>query len=118
MIHPTAIVEDGDGTLLGMFTERDALVKLDPVRPQLDAHVSTVMTASPVTVEVDASLATALAKMDEGRFRHLPIVRDGDQIVGLVSVRDILTWVSLHYPDAVQNLPPKPPRGQSRRWGG
>jgi CBS domain-containing protein len=113
-----ALVEDGKGTLLGIFTERDVLLKLDPADPSLDQPVSSVMTANPVTVQVGASLTRTLAKMGEGRFRHLPIVRGDRQVLGLVSVRDILTWVALHFPEAVQNLPPEPRRGASGRWGG
>jgi len=113
-----ALVEDGGGTLVGIFTERDVLLKLDRAEPDLDGPVSAVMSSSPVTVQAGASLAATLAKMGEGRFRHLPVVRDRGQVVGLVSVRDILTWVSLHFPEAVQNLPPEPSRGTSMRWGG
>ena len=113
-----ALVEDGNGTLLGIVTERDVLLKVDASEPDLDAPVSTLMTPNPVTVEVGASIAATLAKMAEGRFRHMPVVEGDDQVVSLVSVRDILTWVSLHYPEAVQNLPPEPPRGASQRWGG
>ncbi len=113
-----ALVEDGDGTLLGIITERDVLLKLDPSEPDLTAPVSTLMTENPVTVEVGASILATLAKMDEGLFRHMPVVDEDNQVVSLVSVRDILTWVSLHYSEAVQNLPPEPYRGPVRRWGG
>jgi CBS domain-containing protein len=113
-----ALVEDEQGKLLGIFTERDVLSKLDPKAPPLTAPVSTVMSRHPASVAVDATVGAALAKMAEGQFRHLPVVRRGDHIVGQVSVRDILTWVSLHYPEAVQNLPPEPSNGSSRPWGG
>ncbi len=46
------------------------------------------MTPDPVTVEPEASLAEALAKLADGGFRHLPVV-SGTRVVGIVSLRDL-----------------------------
>ncbi|QDV09919.1 Hypoxic response protein 1 [Planctomycetes bacterium Poly30] len=51
--------------------------------------VQEFMTASPVTIDEDASLETALRTMDEHAIRHLPVV-DGEHLIGVVSNRDLL----------------------------
>ena len=74
--------------LAGILTERDVLRAvgngLDP-----DALVSQWMTRGPETVEPSATAEEALALMHQGGFRHLPVT-DGDRLVGIVSVRDVL----------------------------
>ena len=49
--------------------------------------VSAVMTSFVVTVEPEQRLYAAASLLREGRFRHLPVVRDG-QVVGIISDRE------------------------------
>ena len=46
------------------------------------------MTADPETIRGDKPVEEAIRRMDEGGFRHLPVV-DGGRVLGVVSVRDI-----------------------------
>jgi acetoin utilization protein AcuB len=46
------------------------------------------MTAFPYFIEVDAGLKAATQMMERHGIRHLP-VKDGDQLIGVVSDRDI-----------------------------
>ncbi len=81
-----------DGRLVGIFTERDALVKLAD-KQRLDAFdVRDVMTRDPVVLRPEDSLAVAIHKMAVGGFRHIPVV-DGDRPVGIVAARDIFHHV-------------------------
>jgi len=78
------------GWLVGIFTERDALVRvmacgLDPA----EVRLRDVMTADPTTVELDETFGYALLVMYENGFRHLPVVRQGRPI-GVVSARHAL----------------------------
>jgi CBS domain-containing protein len=78
------------GRLVGIFTERDALVRviargLDPGSTPL----SEVMTADPVTIDVRRPFKHALQMMVDGGFRHVPVV-EGGSVVGVVSARDAL----------------------------
>jgi signal-transduction protein with cAMP-binding, CBS, and nucleotidyltransferase domain len=36
----------------------------------------------------------AMAIMVDGKFRHLPVVKDG-RVVGMISMRDLMAWASL-----------------------
>lgn len=87
--------ETGD-PVLGIFTERDALVKLGVETAEMrHVSVSQFMTPTPETIDGDAEIAYALQKMDVGGYRHLPVVEHG-RVVGVVSIRDILQYVSVH----------------------
>jgi len=79
-------------SLVGIFTERDALTKLG--RSTVDikkAKVKEYMTPGPEFLEKNYSLAHALNKMSVGGYRHLPVMENG-KIAGLVSIRDILNY--------------------------
>jgi CBS domain-containing protein len=73
--------------LVGILTERDILALFADDRG--DVTVETAMTRNPETLEADASTDHARLVMLHGGFRHLPIVED-DQVVGIVSMRDLL----------------------------
>jgi len=76
--------------VVGIFTERDALYKLNVDAAELgDRPVSEFMTSPVETVGLDDRVAFALHKMDLGGYRHLPVVSEG-RITGYISVRDIL----------------------------
>ena len=85
----SAVVVDGPW-LLGIFTERDALrVAAAGVDPT-STGVKDWMTREPVTVGPDTDSDDAAAIMATEGFRHLPVV-DGDSVVGVVSLRDVLS---------------------------
>jgi CBS domain-containing protein len=79
--------------VLGIFTERDVLVKLalsrrDPsLTPILDVMTTGVETARP-----DITPGEALTLMLERHFRHLPIVDEGGTLLGILSLRNLLQW--------------------------
>jgi CBS domain-containing protein len=78
-----------ENRLIGIFTERDILQRV--VASGRDANtmrVSEAMTPDPCTVSADTSLVEALSLMIEGKFRHLPVVKDG-AVIGVLSMRDI-----------------------------
>lgn len=80
-----------EGThLVGILTERDIVLRV--VAAALDPRataVAQVMTAAPVTVDAEISFGCALLIMQEGGFRHLPVVRRGE-LVGIVSSRSAM----------------------------
>ncbi|AXI79365.1 CBS domain-containing protein [Peterkaempfera bronchialis] len=88
-----AVVLDPDTYGVGILTERDILNALgrgqDPDTEAAHAHVTTdVVFACP-----DWTLDRAASAMVRGGFRHL-VVLDGTEVVGIISVRDIVRcWV-------------------------
>ena len=78
-----------DQRLRGIFTERDLLTRVvaaghDPARTPL----AEVMTPDPDTIGGSAPVAEAVRRMDEGCYRHLPVL-EGDRVLGVVALRDV-----------------------------
>lgn len=81
---------------VGIFSERDALMRIGPDAAELgDRPISEFMTSTPTTLEATDKIAFALQKMAGGGYRHLPITQDG-RLVGIVSVRDFLRYTTEH----------------------
>ena len=79
-----------DGFLVGVFSERDLMRRVvvegrDPAQ----TLVGDVMTTDPLTVQLNADLETCKFLMRRHGFRHLPVC-DGQQLHGMVSMRDII----------------------------
>src|SRR5699024_6612180 len=87
------MITDG-GKLVGIFSERDALMKVNTDAPKLFRRpISQFMTAGPVTLEAEDKIAYALHKMNLGGYRHIPILFQG-KLVGVISIRDILQYLT------------------------
>ncbi len=88
------VVVEG-GRLLGIFSERDALLRLnvDAVK-MADRPISEVMTVNPATLKARDKIAYALHRMNVGGFRHVPILDDDGKLVGVISIRDILPYLT------------------------
>jgi len=78
---------DGDGLLVGIFTDRDAVVKATDKRLAM-YRVEDFMTPDPVVLRHDDTLAVAIHKMAIGGYRHVPIV-EGGRPIGVVSAADV-----------------------------
>jgi CBS domain-containing protein len=77
------------GRLIGIFTKRDVL-GLAGEGTDLDAvRVGDVMTREPLTVDASVAVLDAARLMGERKIRHLPVV-EGDHLLGMVGIRDIL----------------------------
>jgi len=76
-------------TLIGIFTERDVMVRVvDAQRNPAATLVSEVMTTPVRSVEPGSTADDALGLMSDRRHRHLPVVENG-KVIGLVSMGDI-----------------------------
>ena len=104
-----AVLVEDDGALVGIFTERDLLNRID-YSDALWSHVVVrdVMTPHPMVIRPDDSLSEALRRLTQGHRRHLPIVDQRGKVLGLISIRDILTHIAERFPEDMMNLPPHP----------
>lgn len=83
-----------DEELLGIFTERDVLMRLNADAEKFaDRPIADFMTPNPQTLEITDRIAFALHKMDVGGYRHIPILTDG-RLTGVISLRDLLKYIS------------------------
>jgi CBS domain-containing protein len=85
----SAVVSDPDGEGLGIITERDILNALAKGLDPDTARTSDNITWDVVYAGPHWTLEEAAAAMVRGGFRHL-VVMDGDQVLGVISVRDIV----------------------------
>jgi CBS domain-containing protein len=91
--HKTGAVMVGEGTTLhGIFTERD----LETL------PVADVMTPRPDTLRPDDNARTALKRMNDKGYRHLPVV-DVDRVIGIVSSGDIQAAVLSELEDDLED---------------
>lgn len=104
-----AVLVEDDGALVGIFTERDLLNRVD-YSDALWSHVVVrdVMTPHPMVIRPGDSLSEALRRLIQGHRRHLPIIDDRGRVLGLISIRDILTYIAERFPEDMVNLPPHP----------
>jgi CBS domain-containing protein len=113
-----AVLVVSSGTLVGIFTERDVLMKVAGQPTDLGhTAVSQVMTVDPVTLPVDATVAFALNKMLIEGFRHIPLVDDQNRPVAVVSMRDLIDYLGDFFKPEILNLPPDPRVGFRSRDG-
>ena len=106
-----------DGRVAGIFTERDLLAKILGETSDLESPISQWMQPVVQTLSPEATVGDAVRLMNEKSFRNIPLVKHG-QLVGSISVFDIITYLAECYPQATMNLPPEPAQVMSTVDGG
>jgi CBS domain-containing protein len=84
------LVLDGE-RLVGILTERDVMRAVGDGAGE-GATVGDWMTRDPETIEPDETTEHAAVLMIHGGFRHLPVT-EGEQVVGMLSIRDLMRIV-------------------------
>jgi CBS domain-containing protein len=103
--------------VVGIFSERDLLIRIFGHDVDVEKPIDTVMTPEPECLSADLPIAYALNRMDMGGYRHIPIIDEEEAPRGIVSVKDIVGFVVEHAPKAVYNLPADPRTHGKRREG-
>jgi CBS domain-containing protein len=97
------MVESNVGSLLvtendklaGIVTERDYLRRVTlEGRDEKETPVREIMTSELVYVTPDTSIDECMAVMTERRIRHLPVLIEGHEIAGVVSIGDVVKFRS------------------------
>lgn len=83
------VLVEEDEVLVGILTERDLVLQLEPDDAGDDRRVAALMTAAPVVVSPEDNLGTVLQRMSLDDVRFLPVV-EGERAVGIISMRDVL----------------------------
>jgi signal-transduction protein with cAMP-binding, CBS, and nucleotidyltransferase domain len=82
-----------DGEIAGIVTERDYLRRVTLEGRSEEAPVREIMSSPPIVVTPETPIDECMALMTDRRIRHLPVVED-DEVVGLVSIGDIVKFKS------------------------
>jgi CBS domain-containing protein len=86
-----AVVVVDAGRLVGIFTERDVMLKVvHGRRDPRKTRVGEVMTAPVITIPRFLSRQQAMTLMVKHRIRHLPISEDGKTVLGMLSIQNLL----------------------------
>jgi CBS domain-containing protein len=111
------VIVSDDGRVAGIFTERDLLTKIIGQDVDLNSPISQWMHPTVETLSPDATIGDAVKLMNEKGFRNIPLVKKGE-LIGLISVFDIITYLAECYPKATMNLPPLPAQVMDTVEGG
>lgn len=88
-----ALVVIDQGRVAGIVTERDVLRRVVAERHDpADVKVSTVMTREVMCCRPDTEVQEAKQVCMAKRIRHLPVVEDDKQLVGMISIGDLNAW--------------------------
>ncbi len=88
--HIGAVLVTEGGKIVGIYTERDYLYKGEVEgRSAKDTKIKDVMISKMITVTKDTTAEQCIGLMKQYNIRHLPVV-ENDQLVGLVSIRDVM----------------------------
>jgi CBS domain-containing protein len=112
-------VVNGTRRLVGMLSERDLRVKLgtnlenfpDATVEALSEPVSSAMSPDPLSIGPRAKLADALEIFADERIGALPVVDEGDRLLGILSYVDVLVFLNSQRPKSqtseARGLPPR-----------
>ncbi|HXM48979.1 MAG TPA: CBS domain-containing protein [Pyrinomonadaceae bacterium] len=99
------VIVSDDGRVVGIFTERDLLNRVLEENVDLESPISEWMQPSVETLSSQATIGDAVRLMNEKSFRNIPLVKNGE-LIGSISVFDIITYLAECYPKETMNLPP------------
>jgi len=99
-----ALVVTGSKGIVGLFTERDLMMQVvGEQRNPPDVTIKDVISGKTVRVGPEETCDRCLDLMKENRCRHL-LVFDGDEFVGIVSLRDIVALMIKEREDMISRL--------------
>ena len=98
------VVLEDDGTLDGIFTERDYARKVVlKGRSSKDVLVRDIMTEDPIFVTPDSTIDDCMKLMTDKFIRHLPVV-ENNQVIGLISIGDLVKYIIEEKDYIIKNL--------------
>lgn len=94
------------GRLIGIVTERDVLRVVGEGKDPKSVSLRDVMTTDVVTIPPGTRLRDAATIMFEKWFRHLPVTTSNGDVLGVISLRDLLSLVAqgMDEPETLQEL--------------
>jgi CBS domain-containing protein len=94
-----------NGKLIGVFTERDYARKVIlKGRSSKETLVKHIMTSRPIFVTPDTTIEECMQMMTDKFIRHLPVLNDKEELIGLVSIGDLVKYIMTDKDFIIDNL--------------
>jgi CBS domain-containing protein len=102
--HVGALLVMNQGSLVGIISERDYARKVIlKNRSSHDTPVGDIMTSPAISVMPEDTVHHCMERMTEGRFRHLPVVKNG-RVLGILSIGDLVKAVIQEQTEQIEQL--------------
>ena len=99
-----AVLVMSQGRIEGILSERDIVRVLgERGASVLDEPVGAVMTRKVINCRPNDTVGAIMEMMTLGKFRHLPVL-DGERVVGLISIGDVVKWRVQEYENEQEAL--------------
>lgn len=114
----SVFVTDAEGRLVGVLTERDIFGRIVGGEVDLSQPVESMMTTDPQHLHLEETVRDAIALMQTGRYRNVPLLDQEDHLMGVVRPQDVLKYLAEAFPEELLNLPPRPHQKMEQPEGG
>lgn len=112
----SVVIINHQNKLVGIITERDILMKVvGKIKNKKRTNVKHIMTANPIALKGSDKLVFVMHNMYTGGFRHVPVVNDQDEVVGMISIKDVMSYILDAFAHEINNVTCLPYRGVSER---
>jgi CBS domain-containing protein len=99
-----ALLVCSGGKLKGIISERDYARKVIlQGKSSKDTLVHEIMTSPCITVQPDYTIDDCMRIITDRRVRHLPVL-DGDELVGMISIGDLVRTIIAHQAETIDHL--------------
>ena len=111
------LVINKDKALSGIVTGRDIMEKFIATDLAKSTPIGKFMSRKVLSLSPDTLISDVVIFLGKTSIRHIPICHDPKNILGLLSVRNLITFIAENLPEEVLNLPPYGERISTETFG-